>query len=135
MEVFLEHRASEAKLCGLLHARGGVSGRSNNNTREQQSSPRSWRCFYWQVYFYKTRLVFSTLVEVFLLRKMTTADWRCLLHARGGVSENIMGNCISSMSSPRSWRCFSVNSDSFIGKIVFSTLVEVFPWSNWSNPY
>ena len=52
---------------------------------------------------------------------------QCLLHARGGVSEQELGEASWALSSPRSWRCFSEAEKKRLAHMVFSTLVEVFP--------
>ena len=70
----------------LPHARGGVSIFFLATAEANQSSPRSWGCFYIITLFGVRRLVFPTLVGVFLYRLKPGGDGSCLPHARGGVS-------------------------------------------------
>ena len=50
--------------------------------------------------------VFSTHVEVFLLKQLESLKANSLLHARGGVSIAITSVNSATKSSPRTWRCF-----------------------------
>ena len=112
---------------GLLHVRGGVSGRLLLEDRFPQSSPRPWRCFPRVAAALLACEVFSTSVEVFLdLRHIVQIDFS-LLHVRGGVSGEAMVGFAFLRSSPRPWRCFLDDSERRKRKCVFSTSVEVFP--------
>ncbi len=90
------------------------------------SSPRPWRCFLPDRAGGHAAAVFSTPVEVFLRRwRLRNSDY-CLLHARGGVSENASGAAGEFESSPRPWRCFHYEIPRDKRRDVFSTPVEVF---------
>ena len=65
VEVFLRKNLFFECGFGLLHARGGVSIIMNRLHIFYTSSPRSWRCFYQQLFEAVSNGVFSTLVEVF----------------------------------------------------------------------
>ena len=110
----------------LLHARGGVSYIYVFSSYVKRSSPRSWRCFLYEINKIIRNVVFSTLVEVFLDKFKQMMANAGLLHARGGVSlfRNTGDNIV--LSSPRSWRCFRVQEEAKLASNVFSTLVEVF---------
>ena len=126
VEVFLANVLLEEAEDGLLHARGGVSTDFSVNNIFGVSSPRSWRCFKFGLNRLQRLLVFSTLVEVFLLRCRYCKSRKRLLHARGGVSRIGFFELINTWSSPRSWRCFFRKLAEMGKSDVFSTLVEVF---------
>ena len=71
------------------------------------SSPRPWRCFSKKPLKIGTKSVFSTSVEVFLVKYSKLIVKICLLHVRGGVSID------RAVVNPE--------------LSVFSTSVEVFP--------
>ena len=54
-------------------------------------------------------LVFSTSVEVFLLRAGVVSLLLSLLHVRGGVSGNHPLRRSFAGSSPRPWRCLNIS--------------------------
>ena len=112
---------------GLLHVRGGVSVISGASSVPERSSPRPWRCFRNQRCFVRTRTVFSTSVEVFLVDPPKMELERRLLHVRGGVSGYFSSRYFTILSSPRPWRCFSCRERVPTRDRVFSTSVEVFP--------
>ena len=70
--------------------------------------------------------VFSTSVEVFLMRSTVKVRPKSLLHVRGGVSFWIALLTQKSSSSPRPWRCFCNDLPNPNFYLVFSTSVEVF---------
>ena len=111
VEVFLWNLSLLGWKRSLLHARGGVSLQSNPTLALRPSSPRSWRCFLGRYRRGLWRLVFSTLVEVFLRNLRRLRPVCSLLHARGGVSDLSEADFDVSVSSPRSWRCFFRFSD------------------------
>ena len=74
VEVFPYSYGQGAVSLGLLHARGGVSTDFSVNNIFGVSSPRSWRCFKFGLNRLQRLLVFSTLVEVFLLRRRYRAS-------------------------------------------------------------
>ena len=106
VEVFLNFISFLQLPLSLLHARGGVSACSESATSLALSSPRSWRCFHFSESFHLFKIVFSTLVEVFLAFNASIAVSFRLLHARGGVSKMSINRLAVILSSPRSWRCF-----------------------------
>ncbi len=126
VEVFLNVEPFFVKTESLLHARGGVSAENQFCGWCFQSSPRSWRCFSDCRCAEFLQAVFSTLVEVFPHFGSARGVWRCLLHARGGVSLLQKQCAWRALSSPRSWRCFLACGLIAISSKVFSTLVEVF---------
>ena len=94
---------------------------------EPWSSPRMWRCFQKGVIRTTKLQVFSTHVEVFLALLARSLTRSGLLHACGGVSNEVseMDRCKG--SSPRMWRCFQRLFVDSVELWVFSTHVEVFP--------
>ena len=90
------------------------------------SSPRPWRCFCCPVRYKEDLRVFSTSVEVFLIRFCTLRNALRLLHVRGGVSEPHRVKARLRRSSPRPWRCFPQCGIAKRMTPVFSTSVEVF---------
>ena len=106
VEVFLRKYELKKAELSLLHARGGVSFGTPKMRGLTESSPRSWRCFYRRGLPLLNGRVFSTLVEVFLYTNATGRPIMGLLHARGGVSLDILVDSMIEKSSPRSWRCF-----------------------------
>ena len=106
--------------------RGGVSGSVSRQYGEASFSPRAWRCFHEKTHWRWFDPVFSTCVEVFLVREAHDILVQCFLHVRGGVSEREGGTVSVFMFSPRAWRCFSNGKTSIKEKSVFSTCVEVF---------
>ena len=77
--------------------------------------------------------VFSTSVEVFLVYSCEIDVYNCLLHVRGGVSKGALLPQTKSRSSPRPWRCFSLQGYRCRHRAVFSTSVEVFPFRSFSK--
>ena len=72
VEVFLKRLNVPSSIPSLLHARGGVSLILHVILKWRESSPRSWRCFLtMQIDFYGEQ-VFSTLVEVFPVQKISS---------------------------------------------------------------
>ncbi len=86
VEVFPHVHNDDPGRCGLLHVRGGVSMASAGPWPRSRSSPRTWRCFSTPFRQNPPVSVFSTYVEVFLLRLAGAVVRLGLLHARGGVS-------------------------------------------------
>ena len=84
--VFPKNTKSNGVTLGLPHARGGVSIRTTNQSRWQQSSPRPWGCFQLSQEFTSKMPVFPTPVGVFLHTNASTRQRTSLPHARGGVS-------------------------------------------------
>ena len=70
----------------LPHARGGVSTPRLRPLETAPSSPRSWGCFLVKAGAEIEKVVFPTLVGVFLLQSRWASMALCLPHARGGVS-------------------------------------------------
>ena len=87
VEVFLSPCSSKALPGSFLHARGGVSDAPVDLRLTKPFSPRTWRCFWAMTQGYLTSFVFSTHVEVFLLRLLFKDLRNSFLHARGGVSD------------------------------------------------
>ena len=127
VEVFPKYRSASLQRWGLLHVRGGVSKEGSTLQYSTRSSPRPWRCFSRQTRRVPKRSVFSTSVEVFLLRGGFQIKTKSLLHVRGGVSFSGVGWVSVRASSPRPWRCFSPRRSLSARAPVFSTSVEVFP--------
>ena len=126
MEVFLKVDTSLWSESGLLHVRGGVSGIGVLAGILSGPSPRPWRCFFRRIFCVVNYVVFSTSVEVFLLRFSWRIHHTGLLHVRGGVSLHPGIAVVLELSSPRPWRCFQRADDAALGGQVFSTSVEVF---------
>ena len=104
--VFLVHCECDKQQPSLPHARGGVS-----RFRD------AWeRCLQ----------VFPTLVGVFPRSLCDLKAEGGLPHARGGVSVSAWFGFRLSMSSPRSWGCFSLRLVTSLACLVFPTLVGVF---------
>ena len=78
------------------------------------------------MHFPQATVVFSTSVEVFLLKQSRSSFGIGLLHVRGGVSVCDPLQIDHQKSSPRPWRCFPHRSPRFLCVQVFSTSVEVF---------
>ena len=72
-------------------------------------------------------MVFPTLVGVFLVQMQAPGTGKRLPHARGGVSVSAWDRCVQLRSSPRSWGCFFIYIHMFFLRLVFPTLVGVFP--------
>ena len=127
VEVFLYAERSRDPEKGLLHVRGGVSGKINAAQAFGSSSPRPWRCFCSPIAIAKMGYVFSTSVEVFPSSIGSSKLIQGLLHVRGGVSLNQELPILRDLSSPRPWRCFQAQQGTLDNVLVFSTSVEVFP--------
>ncbi len=65
VEVFLLIFTVGNAICGLLHARGGVSAQLSKAAGHLRSSPRPWRCFRLKRWSRYPHRVFSTPMEVF----------------------------------------------------------------------
>ena len=77
--------------------------------------------------------VFPTHVGVFLTSTIFLEVFKCLPHARGGVSLLIVQATDESLSSPRTWGCF-LDPDLFRRlDYVFPTHVGVFPQPGWMD--
>ena len=129
MGVFLTFSALGRGLCGLPHARGGVSIAITITITitSGKSSPRPWGCFYSWRQGHHLRRVFPTPVGVFLCPPIWTGLWKRLPHARGGVSKLTKRTKKFLESSPRPWGCFSPQKHPHWTIIVFPTPVGVFP--------
>ena len=73
-------------MCGLPHARGGVSVFGYIDIGRALSSPRPWGCFSRQQQTKLLVTVFPTPVGVFLVYPDLVGRQIGLPHARGGVS-------------------------------------------------
>ncbi len=124
--VFLKIHSNSPLSSSLPHARGGVSIRFTAERSAAGSSPRPWGCFQIGQLRLDGRLVFPTPVGVFLAPTMRPGPWRCLPHARGGVSTFDRVSASSQMSSPRPWGCFCGNGGPHCRCEVFPTPVGVF---------
>ena len=113
------------RLC-LPHARGGVSTEVTISMRAFWSSPRPWGCFRNGVDRAHRGQVFPTPVGVFLRMRWLRLSWRCLPHARGGVSSVLRVWERPFSSSPRPWGCFSSCGNDSEPVVVFPTPVGVF---------
>ncbi len=94
--------------------------------RAGQSSPRPWGCFHDSAAWQTARHVFPTPVGVFPFNSGNCVAWRCLPHARGGVSLIRTLRTNPSESSPRPWGCFSQRLRLASKFGVFPTPVGVF---------
>ena len=126
MEVFPPPRFVVEFVYSLLHVRGGVSFAGSAADGRPESSSRPWRCFYRPVIIESSLTVFSTSVEVFPDNPARSLASSSLFHVRGGVSFSARCQTSKGVSSPRPWRCFSVQDASHGVNLVFSTSVEVF---------
>ena len=125
--VFLKVASVLAVPACLPHARGGVSQYTIECQGCSKSSPRSWGCFFFSFYHKKEVLVFPTLVGVFLFIVFISNIISSLPHARGGVSIYGYVPLVLGKSSPRSWGCFRSPVLERLPRLVFPTLVGVFP--------
>ena len=125
--VFLSlDSATFRRLC-LPHARGGVSQKSTPCLRIMRSSPRPWGCFLLICDQTAEDYVFPTPVGVFDVPRACYSLAKRLPHARGGVS-TLKNNFFSFfLSSPRSWGWFYLRGCMTSSRLVFPTLVGVFP--------
>ena len=112
---------------GLPHARGGVSWSIFDKDGAKASSPRTWGCFSSYVQSLTGEQVFPTHVGVFLRIRRRCIQRTGLPHARGGVSDPMTCRCYNTMSSPRTWGCFSSRHSLSVATLVFPTHVGVFP--------
>ena len=90
------------------------------------SSPRTWGCFYYLTQQSLNEDVFPTHVGVFLGLCGTWCSLVGLPHARGGVSQPGHSRYEESVSSPRTWGCFSFPVSYIFSALVFPTHVGVF---------
>ena len=104
--VFLLMLTFRGLRLSLPHARGGVSATTSSSSPLRLSSPRTWGCFYTQLFDAKAQEVFPTHVGVFLLGSFLLMFARRLPHARGGVSWLTYAVMLLVGSSPRTWGCF-----------------------------
>ncbi len=125
--VFLgDYHGDPVDVC-LPHARGGVSATTSSSSPLRLSSPRTWGCFYTQLFDAKAQEVFPTHVGVFLLGSFLLMFARRLPHARGGVSWLTYAVMLLVGSSPRTWGCFRCMPPILRKHYVFPTHVGVFP--------
>ena len=110
----------------LPHARGGVSVISHSLITKHQSSPRTWGCFQDISFYGLGSGVFPTHVGVFPSLPHQTRLEKRLPHARGGVSCQEKFFARFTLSSPRTWGCFSPGADRNVIPGVFPTHVGVF---------
>ena len=73
---------------------------------EDSFSPRMWRCFPLKTSATPPSVIFSTYVEVFLLRRSWKRPSEDFLHVCGGVSVERLRISTTELFSPRMWRCF-----------------------------
>ena len=88
-------------------------------------SPRMWR---WSPYRNSQKvslMVFSTYVEVILVKKFGTCIWVGILHVCGGDPTLYPALAQTSMYSPRMWRWSHTWYINQVSPFVFSTYVEV----------
>ena len=126
MGVFLRYTLVKKPLRSLPHARGGVSKRAEMWDRLRLSSPRPWGCFLIDKVAILTKHVFPTPVGVFPPSLNVTQLTPSLPHARGGVSETVIGYQAVGSSSPRPWGCFCGRFRYGLRYFVFPTPVGVF---------
>ena len=110
----------------FLHVCGGVSSGYLVPFYVDEFSPRMWRCFYKRYRTLYEAKIFSTYVEVFLSRKRRRISRRDFLHVCGGVSYCLLCKVCFKKFSPRMWRCFFIQEDPPLERVIFSTYVEVF---------
>ena len=129
VEVFLLVRIELCRRSDFLHVCGGVSKHIVHAFALTEFSPRMWRCFWEFTFARPSRVIFSTYVEVFPCPE-PEPESRCdFLHVCGGVSRLIGSARRCKIFSPRMWRCFCLFVRTFLISKIFSTYVEVFPWS------
>ncbi len=123
------------------HARGGVSVNEVVALTADESSPRTWGCFFAAKSEREAIDVLPTHVGVFPGSTTWAAVWQRPPHARGGVSRaQPMGRCWHG-SSPRTWGCFSLRNSDGNDCDVLPTHVGVFPRasvalrSRWRPPH
>ena len=104
--VFLASLIADGTLCGLPHARGGVSLARRRYSVLNWSSPRPWGCF--------------------ILNRAPVTKRDGLPHARGGVSGTANSAVFTLPSSPRPWGCFPPALRPVLHPSVFPTPVGVF---------
>ncbi len=92
-------------------------------------SPRMWRWSHSLRLQSSCSRVFSTYVEVILAIKLQWIATCCILHVCGGDPESITLSCSFFGYSPRMWRWSQQRDWSEYCVAVFSTYVEVIPWS------
>ena len=126
VEVFLPKCLRASKPFDFLHVCGGVSPSINVRRSVFKFSPRMWRCFQNAFDAHLDACIFSTYVEVFLLGALKTSIRRHFLHVCGGVSRRKAICIFTILFSPRMWRCFLITLLKVLGKVIFSTYVEVF---------
>ena len=114
---------------GILHVCGGDPWCGLNVDGNIRYSPRMWRWSRQEQINGKPLPVFSTYVEVIL--RWSRNDWPCsgILHVCGGDPKYGVVPCNETMYSPRMWRWSSTNLREKINEKVFSTYVEVIPWT------
>ena len=101
--VFL-HVNLEGMACTCLpHARGGVSEAAPRLMKALASSPRTWGCFFIDVFMFVPPFVFPTHVGVFPGTSAPAWPPGRLPHARGGVSMLYRSKSKAVLSSPRTW--------------------------------
>ncbi len=127
--VFPAARRRLRRILGLPHARGGVSWRAVLLDVDTRSSPRPWGCFQRGRCQSISRHVFPTPVGVFPTCNAHASRWRCLPHARGGVSPSLVQRNAGALSSPRPWGCFQNYQRRFCNHPVFPTPVGSPPYT------
>ena len=113
----------------ILHVCGGDPFEPDGYTWNLWYSPRMWRWSLRYIFISHLPSVFSTYVEVILIMFLALPDNWSILHVCGG---DPMGNqfLINILSySPRMWRWSLHKVGLPFQQVVFSTYVEVIPWS------
>ncbi len=96
----------------------------------QKFSPRTRRCFRFQLGLLRLESVFSAYAEVFPLQINFPPFFKSFLRVRGGVSWTLTKKQLDIMFSPRTRRCFRPKRPLSLNRPVFSAYAEVFPEAN-----
>ena len=129
VEVILKTDELLNYMPGILHVCGGDPDIDDIQQVVLVYSPRVWRWSLDLLAWYQTKLVFSTCVEVILAMVAAVGLMLCILHVCGG--DPVYGGKVASAKaySPRVWRWSSTNKTAESLSQVFSTCVEVIPFS------
>ena len=84
VEVILISGAGGSATYGILHVCGGDPNSTMARTNQLLYSPRMWRWSYCYHYPVQSHQVFSTYVEVILLARWKSFNYRSILHVCGG---------------------------------------------------
>ena len=125
VEVILTCLCIKSRWYSILHVCGGDPKFVNHERSHKAYSPRVWRWSLDHITCWPSFLVFSTCVEVILMKLRHWCKYFRILHVCGGDPRTTNKDSPADAYSPRVWRWSYLSVRTSRPMLVFSTCVEV----------